>query len=158
MVTYGKIIGAYTSTKMHKTIFMKKLLIVFLLFIPFAVGAHPGRTDSSGCHTCRTNCAKWGLGSGEYHCHQAKALPQPKEPIKSHFSESGGYTTPAPEYKVKKEIKEAEGGDVRAEDKVEVEKEGVDYEHIQTVSKLQEKQINAKESLLVKIWGYLFAK
>ena len=61
--------------------------------------AHPGRTDSSGCHTCRTNCSKWGLSVGEYHCHRAKAIPQPKEPIKSRFSETGGYTTPAPEYK-----------------------------------------------------------
>lgn len=33
------------------------------------VSAHPGRTDSSGCHTCRTNCERWGLSYGEYHCH-----------------------------------------------------------------------------------------
>jgi len=26
-------------------------------------------------------------------------MPQPKAPVKSHFSETGGYTTPAPEYK-----------------------------------------------------------
>jgi hypothetical protein len=77
------------------------LVIIFalLVFFPTISFAHPGRTDSSGCHTCRTNCAKWGLSIGEYHCHRAKALPQPKEPIKSHFSETGGYTTPAPEYK-----------------------------------------------------------
>lgn len=31
--------------------------------------AHPGGTDASGCHTCRTNCSRWGLSSGEYHCH-----------------------------------------------------------------------------------------
>src|SRR5688572_17052615 len=29
----------------------------------------PGRTDSSGGHTCRTNCESWGLGYGEYHTH-----------------------------------------------------------------------------------------
>lgn len=82
---------------------MKKLFLVnicvFSLFIPLVALAHPGRTDSSGCHTCRTNCSKWGLSTGEYHCHRAKTLPQPKEPVKSHFSETGGYTTPAPEYK-----------------------------------------------------------
>lgn len=82
---------------------MKKLasylFFIFWLFFPLVVFAHPGRTDSSGCHTCRTNCSKWGLSSGEYHCHRAKSLSQPKEPIKSHFSETGGYTTPAPEYK-----------------------------------------------------------
>lgn len=34
-----------------------------------AVSAHPGRTDSNGGHTCRTNCEKWGLEYGEYHYH-----------------------------------------------------------------------------------------
>lgn len=88
---------------------MKKISILSILIIlfPIVVFAHPGRTDSSGCHTCRTNCAKWGLSTGEYHCHRAKAsAPQPKEPIKSHYSESGGYTTPAPEYKVPKKVTE----------------------------------------------------
>lgn len=84
----------------------KKFIAVFLfvLLLPTFVFAHPGRTDSSGCHTCRTNCVKWGLSSGEYHCHRAKTVtPQPKEPIKSHYSETGGYTTPAPEYKQPKQ-------------------------------------------------------
>jgi|SRR3989338_3967563 len=62
--------------------------------------AHPGRTDSYGCHTCRTNCPSWGLDYGEYHCHNAKTLPQPEPPIKSTFSEGGtGFTEPAPQYK-----------------------------------------------------------
>ena len=37
--------------------------------VPASTYAHPGRTDSSGAHTCRTNCASWGLGEGEYHHH-----------------------------------------------------------------------------------------
>ena len=52
------------------------LLILFLLsslvtfsLAPVPVYAHPGRTDSSGGHTCRTNCESWGLGYGEYHSH-----------------------------------------------------------------------------------------
>ena len=71
------------------------------IFIPGSfVFAHPGNTDSSGCHTCRTNCPKWGLSTGEYHCHRAKTTPQPLEPIKSTYNANGnGYTTPAPEYK-----------------------------------------------------------
>ncbi len=81
-----------------------KFLIVFLIgifSIPIISFAHPGRTDSSGCHTCRTNCPSWGLSYNEYHCHRAKASPQPKEPIKSIYGENGtGYTTPAPEYKI----------------------------------------------------------
>ena len=52
----------------------KRTIIVFifcvvLLFNPNTVLAHPGRTDSNGCHKCNTNCAKWGLDTGEYHCH-----------------------------------------------------------------------------------------
>lgn len=79
---------------------VKIILCLISLLLPVSVFAHPGRTDSSGCHTCRTNCASWGLGTGEYHCHNAKALPQPVEPIKSTYGENGtGYTTPAPEYK-----------------------------------------------------------
>ena len=86
---------------------MKKIILSIILCcsisFPLTSFAHPGRTDSSGCHTCRTNCASWGLSTGEYHCHRAKALSQPLEPIKSHKVENGtGYTTPAPEYKIPK--------------------------------------------------------
>lgn len=78
----------------------KITLCLISLLLPTFVFAHPGRTDNSGCHTCRTNCASWGLDAGEYHCHNAKTLPQPVEPIKSTYGENGtGYTTPAPEYK-----------------------------------------------------------
>lgn len=52
--------------KKNKVIFI--IYIVFLV-IPIYVYAHPGRTDSSGCHACKTNCASWGLNQGEYHCH-----------------------------------------------------------------------------------------
>ena len=45
------------------------VLLCFLLITPNKVGAHPGRTDANGCHYCRTNCAKWGLSDGQYHCH-----------------------------------------------------------------------------------------
>lgn len=75
------------------------------LGLPLLVFAHPGRTDSVGCHTCRTNCPSWGLSTGEYHCHNAKALPQPEEPIRSHYGEGGtGYTEPWPEYKAPESI------------------------------------------------------
>ena len=47
------------------------IISAFLLFTSIVnpVHAHPGRTDSSGGHTCRTNCASWGYGQGEYHYH-----------------------------------------------------------------------------------------
>lgn len=77
--------------------------IISLLSVK-SVNAHPGNTDSSGCHTCRTNCANWGLSTGEYHCHRAKAVPQPKPPVTSTYGENGtGYTSPAPEYEKPKE-------------------------------------------------------
>jgi len=81
---------------------MTKYLIIFLTVISFSITAqaHPGSTDSSGCHTCRTNCSSWGLSTGEYHCHNAKQPTQPLEPITSHYGEGGtGYTTPEPDYK-----------------------------------------------------------
>lgn len=60
---------------------IKGLILVFSLIS--VANAHPGNTDKYGCHTCRTNCPKWGLSRGEYHCHNAKGLKQPKAPIKS---------------------------------------------------------------------------
>lgn len=72
------------------------LSLLTLLLLPGFVYAHPGNTDASGCHTCRTNCPKWGLSRNEYHCHRSKGLPQPLEPIRSH---ADGTTEPWPEYK-----------------------------------------------------------
>lgn len=49
---------------------IKRLIMIMIVVLsPLYVEAHPGRTDSNGCHTCRTNCAKWGLSYGQYHCH-----------------------------------------------------------------------------------------
>lgn len=77
---------------------MGKLFFTITMFLsPVFVFAHPGNTDAYGCHTCRTNCSKWGLSQGEYHCHRSKGLEQPKEPVKSSAT---GVTVPAPEYKV----------------------------------------------------------
>jgi len=44
------------------------MVIIVSLFVNMAF-AHPGRTNRYGCHTCRTNCERWGLNYGEYHCH-----------------------------------------------------------------------------------------
>lgn len=48
------------------------IMTMIVVLSPLYVKAHPGRTDSNGCHTCRTNCAKWGLRYGQYHCHGRK--------------------------------------------------------------------------------------
>jgi hypothetical protein len=52
--------------KLNKIIF---IISLFALSFSSIATAHPGRTDSSGGHTCRTNCEKWGLQYGEYHYH-----------------------------------------------------------------------------------------
>lgn len=78
--------------KLHSIVLFN---IILLLLFPLTVSAHPGRTDAYGCHTCRTNCAKWGLDTGERHCHRAKTLPQPLPPVTSHNT---GVTEPAPQY------------------------------------------------------------
>mgnify|MGYP007051602257 CR=1 FL=1 len=53
---------------------LKLILLFFLLgyIFPFSVLAHPGNTNASGCHVCKTNCSKWGLKNNEYHCHTEK--------------------------------------------------------------------------------------
>ena len=48
------------------------VIMCLLLVIPNEVKAHPGKTNADGCHYCRTNCAKWGLSDGEYHCHNGE--------------------------------------------------------------------------------------
>lgn len=54
---------------MKKVVESLFLIIIVLFSQTMVVFAHPGRTDSNGCHTCRTNCASWGLSTGQYHCH-----------------------------------------------------------------------------------------
>ena len=93
----------------NKSVFLIVISILFFSFNFQYAFAHPGRTDSYGCHTCRTNCYKWGLSYGEYHCHRSKGLPQPKRPIRSHKG-NPGTTEHWPEYekpKIKKETKKA---------------------------------------------------
>ncbi len=53
----------------HKLFLMLAVMFVLMVFQAFPGLAHPGRTDSSGCHTCRTNCPSWGLAYDQYHCH-----------------------------------------------------------------------------------------
>lgn len=84
---------------------MKKVLrfivIVLLLisFSPLSVKAHPGRTDANGCHTCKTNCEKYGLDYGEYHCHNgggSSSGGSSSSQDKAAPSTSQNNTTPAP--------------------------------------------------------------
>lgn len=62
------------------------LVVITVILNTNQVSAHSGGTDSNSCHTCHTNCEKYGLGYEEYHCHNPKAQPAPS------------YTPPIPSY------------------------------------------------------------
>jgi competence protein ComEC len=83
---------------------MKKLASLFIaitfFFIPLSnVSASPGGTDLSGGHTCWTNCAQYGLETGEYHYHDSNGdiIRETPEPIPSQpepaglFTDTGGH-------------------------------------------------------------------
>lgn len=105
---------------------MRKLLafatFALLLVLPTStsIQAHPGRTDSNGCHTCRTNCEKWGLAYGEYHCHNGGGT-----------SSSGGTSAPStsgsstPSPSTQQPVQEAKPKvEVPAQPKIDYAKEG----------------------------------
>ena len=80
-------------------LFVATIFVIEFSIKPILVFAHPGGTDSLGCHTCRTNCSDWGLSYGEYHCHNSTGYSQPEYPIHSIYGSGGtGYTVPAPDY------------------------------------------------------------
>ena len=102
---------------------MRKLLAFALLLVlptSTSIQAHPGRTDSNGCHTCRTNCEKWGLAYGEYHCHNGGGTSSSGGT--SAPSTSGSSTpspsTPQPVQEAKPKVK------VPAQPKIDYAKEG----------------------------------
>ncbi|MGL4383122.1 MAG: YHYH domain-containing protein, partial [Bacilli bacterium] len=68
--------------KFLKRILTTTLIVSILISVlSINIKAHPGNTDSSGCHTCKTNCTeKWGLAYGEYHCHTPKRNPEAEAP------------------------------------------------------------------------------
>lgn len=52
----------------------KRMVFLWLLsclLLNDYVYAHPGNTDSSGGHTCQTNCEEWGYSYDEYHYHNS---------------------------------------------------------------------------------------
>lgn len=65
--------------------------LIFTSYFLRPAFAHPGGLDSQGGHTCRTNCAQYGLQDGEYHYHTTNSTPSPSpSPV------SEATTTPQP--------------------------------------------------------------
>src|SRR3990167_6923043 len=59
------------------------ILAILVLLFPILTFAHPGGLGADGCHVCKTNCEKWGLSTGERHCHNSSApapAPAPTPP------------------------------------------------------------------------------
>ena len=54
---------------MHWVWLFTALLVLFSVAPSWG---HPGNTAADGCHSCRTNCAKWGEVAGERHCHEER--------------------------------------------------------------------------------------
>lgn len=65
--------------------FLSALFVLFLIAVPFSLNANasPGGLDSNGGHTCRTNCGKYGLKTGQYHYHNADGTISVTKPVKS---------------------------------------------------------------------------
>ncbi|GEL05472.1 YHYH domain-containing protein [Rummeliibacillus stabekisii] len=79
---------------MFKSKIMLTAFLCSLVFVlPLSVSAHPGRTDSNGGHTCRTNCEKWGLEYGEYHYHNGGGSNSGSSG--SHSNSTSSNTTPS---------------------------------------------------------------
>lgn len=69
--------------RIHHRLLSELLLVSLLLALMTSMAvAHPGGTATDGCHTCRTNCERWGVAAGERHCHD-KRPSDPATPQKS---------------------------------------------------------------------------
>lgn len=77
---------------MKKRIVVLSVAIMMVAASAAPAGAHPGRTDANGGHTCRTNCEKWGLEYGEYHYHNGGGSSSKSGGDKSNSSKSGSST------------------------------------------------------------------
>jgi competence protein ComEC len=79
-----------------KKVISSLLAVSLLLGSTAMVSAHPGQTDANGGHTCRTNCAKWGLSDGEYHYHGGKSSSSSSSSSKKSNPSSNSSKKPAP--------------------------------------------------------------
>ena len=65
---------------MHRGVHLfRRCVKLALLGVALTAGpalAHPGGRAADGCHSCRTNCAKWGEVAGARHCHGQPSRPR----------------------------------------------------------------------------------
>lgn len=96
-----------------------------------SVYAHPGRTDSNGGHTCRTNCTeRWGLEYGEYHYHNGGSSSSSNSSSSSSSSSSSAVKKSGPSVKeiaaqkAKKAQQEKEAAAKKAKQIAQAEQDG----------------------------------
>ncbi|CAM4505255.1 copper amine oxidase N-terminal domain-containing protein [Paenibacillus macerans] len=94
---------------MKKRIVVLSMAIMMVAASAAPAGAHPGRTDSKGGHTCRTNCEKWGLEYGEYHYHNGGGSSSKSGSSKAGSSKSGSSTKSSSTSKKKPASKKTAG-------------------------------------------------
>ena len=63
--------------------------VLVFMALPVFANAHPGNTDSKGCHQCRTHCDKWNVPWDIKHCHGDKVEEDSSPHIKK-FSQDHG--------------------------------------------------------------------
>ena len=70
---------------------MKKLYLAVwvCLLIPVFANAHPGNTDSKGCHQCRAHCDEWNVPWDKKHCYGDK-VEESSSPHMDKFSHDHG--------------------------------------------------------------------
>ena len=61
--------GPVTASRRLPALLRWVVAAVLLTAAAVAAVSHPGGTAADGCHTCRTNCAKWNVKADVRHCH-----------------------------------------------------------------------------------------
>ena len=153
---------------MKKVVEYLLILVITFFMIPIFNSAHPGRLDKNGCHTCRTNCAQYGLTDGQYHCHNGNnSSSNDSSPSNNNYNTTTKVTTTT-----KKQVygcmdstainydKDATNSSGTCQyEKIETKKENIDYEikvkgtlKVGVKKVLKEGEMGQKEVTIKKIF------
>ncbi|MEX0673335.1 MAG: hypothetical protein WD067_01095 [Gaiellaceae bacterium] len=66
---------------MRLALVLLSLMIASAAYFAASALSSPGGLDRRGGHHCWTNCARYGLYTGQYHCHRA---PCSRADVRSH--------------------------------------------------------------------------
>lgn len=143
----------------------KKSLIIMLLVLigmffskqTININAHPGRTDVNGCHYCRTNCNKYGLSNGQYHCHNGGGSSNSDSSSNSNQGNSSNGPTQSQKNEEERQQKIAEQQAAYKRQQEELgEKEGYNYKIENPDSELPD--LNGKSEFYIEKYKLSFEK